>query len=391
MKLVEGYKDTELGPIPQDWAVATVAEIAQITTGSRNTQDKVEDGQFPFFVRSQTVERINSFSYDGEAVLTAGDGVGTGKIFHYINGPFDCHQRVYRMSGFADRMDGFFFYKCFSISFYDRIMSMTAKSSVDSVRREMIADMTVPVPPLSEQKAIADALRDMDQLISSLDALIAKKRGIKIAVIQSLLGDESSTLKGGWQTLPLRQVCRTIVDGTHFTPQYQARGIPFYSVENITNDNFSETKFVSKSAHSEMIKRCHPERGDILMTRIGSIGETKLIDWDVNASIYVSLALLKLGQNVTSQYLYAYSKSESFKRDIETRALTNAAPKKINMNEIGQVPISFPVSLEEQQRFAKIVFELEDKIVALSNKARKFEQIRIGLGQQLLTGRIRLV
>ena len=127
------------------------------------------------------------------------------------------------------------------------------------------------------------------------------------------------------------------------------------------------------------------------MTRIGSIGETKLIDWDVNASIYVSLALLKLGQNVTSQYLYAYSKSESFKRDIETRALTNAAPKKINMNEIGQVPISFPVSLEEQQRFAKIVFELEDKIVALSNKARKFEQIRIGLGQQLLTGRIRLV
>ena len=102
------YKETEIGIIPEDWEVDKVASFASITTGSRNTQDRIEDGQYPFFVRSQTVEKINSYSFDGEAVLTAGDGVGTGKVFHYINGKFDCHQRVYRISNFEPELDGFF-------------------------------------------------------------------------------------------------------------------------------------------------------------------------------------------------------------------------------------------------------------------------------------------
>src|SRR5438445_7307736 len=111
-----------------------VKNVAHITTGGKNTQDRIENGAYPFFVRSQTVERINSYSYDGEAVLTAGDGVGTGKVFHYIVGKFDCHQRVYRISDFLEGVNGFFFFLYFSNHFYDRIMSMTAKSSVDSVR-----------------------------------------------------------------------------------------------------------------------------------------------------------------------------------------------------------------------------------------------------------------
>src|SRR5437763_216224 len=104
-----GYKQTEVGMIPEDWSVFTVKEVAAITTGKRNTQDRIQDGAYPFFVRSQTIERINSYSYDGEAVLTAGDGVGTGKVFHYIKGKFDFHQRVYKISNFRSDMDGFYF------------------------------------------------------------------------------------------------------------------------------------------------------------------------------------------------------------------------------------------------------------------------------------------
>jgi type I restriction enzyme S subunit len=82
MEVKPGYKQTEVGVIPEDWYPDYIENFAVITTGSKNTQDRVEDGQYPFFVRSQTVERINSYSFDGEAVLTAGDGVGTGKVFH---------------------------------------------------------------------------------------------------------------------------------------------------------------------------------------------------------------------------------------------------------------------------------------------------------------------
>ena len=181
------YKETEIGIIPEDWEVDKVASFASITTGSRNTQDRIEDGQYPFFVRSQTVEKINSYSFDGEAVLTAGDGVGTGKVFHYINGKFDCHQRVYRISNFEPELDGFFFYTYFSNHFYDRIMSMTAKSSVDSVRMEMIAKMLMPLPPPSEQKAIASILSDMDTEIAAIEQRRNKTRDLKQAMMQELL------------------------------------------------------------------------------------------------------------------------------------------------------------------------------------------------------------
>ncbi len=98
MELKPGYKRSEVGVIPEDWDVDYIEDVALVATGTKNTQDRIEDGQYPFFVRSQTVERINSYSFDGEAVLTAGDGVGTGKVVHYVNGRFDVHQRVYRIS-----------------------------------------------------------------------------------------------------------------------------------------------------------------------------------------------------------------------------------------------------------------------------------------------------
>ena len=144
--LPAGYKRTEVGVIPEDWDVDRIDQHTFITTGSKNTQDKREDGEYPFFVRSQDVERIGTYSYDGEAVLTAGDGVGTGKVFHYIRGRFDVHQRVYRIADYSDRLNGRYFYYQFSERFYHRIMSMTAKSSVDSVRMEVIAGMPIPLP-----------------------------------------------------------------------------------------------------------------------------------------------------------------------------------------------------------------------------------------------------
>ncbi len=183
-----GYQQTEVGVIPADWEIDDVENLANITTGSKNTQDRMDDGDYPFFVRSQTVERINSYSFDGEAVLTAGDGVGTGKVFHYINGKFDAHQRVYRITNFNERVNGYFFFLYFSNRFYGRIMQMTAKSSVDSVRREMIAKMLIPLPPTkAEQEAIAEVLSEMDAELAALEAKLAKARALKLGMMHNLL------------------------------------------------------------------------------------------------------------------------------------------------------------------------------------------------------------
>lgn len=192
----KGYKQSELGEVPEDWEIDKIGNVVSITTGDKNTQDKVTDGLYPFFVRSQQVEKINSFSFDGEAVLTAGDGVGTGKIFHYINGKFDFHQRVYLMHNFFEKLDGYYFYIFFSNHFYERIMSMTAKSSVDSVRREMIADMPIILPTKQEQTAIAKILSDMDSEIQALEKRLVKTGQIKQGMMQELLMGKTRLLQG---------------------------------------------------------------------------------------------------------------------------------------------------------------------------------------------------
>ena len=184
--LPQGYKQTELGIIPEDWEIVIIKDIADITTGNKNTQDAENDGKYPFYVRSQNVERINSYSFDCEGVITAGDGVGTGKIFHFASGKFGLHQRAYLIYNFKD-FSSRYFYWYFSQNFYDRINQMTAKSSVDSVRKEMIEGMQIFLPPLPEQKAIAEALSDVDDLITALDKKIAKKRLIKQGAMQELL------------------------------------------------------------------------------------------------------------------------------------------------------------------------------------------------------------
>jgi len=97
---------------PEDWTRDVISNIADITTGCRDTQDKKTNGRHPFFVRSPIVERIDVADFEGEAVLTAGDGVGTGKVFHYIDGKFAAHQRVYVMNNFR-KVDGRYFYYFF--------------------------------------------------------------------------------------------------------------------------------------------------------------------------------------------------------------------------------------------------------------------------------------
>lgn len=193
-----------------------------------------------------------------------------------------------------------------------------------------------------------------------------------------------------WEVKKLSELCRLIVDGTHFTPKYVNNGIPFYSVENVTGNNFTDTKFISPEEHAKLVRRCKAEKGDILLTRIGSLGETKLLDWDVDASIYVSLALLKPRDSVIGNYLYSYSKSRQFVKDIEKRSLINATPQKINMGDIGNVPIPIPRDETEQRAIAAALSDVDALLAALDALIAKKRLVKQGAMQELLTGKRRL-
>ena len=152
-------------PLAITWEQRKAKEICSIGTGKSNTQDQVDDGKYPFYIRSDVPVRSNKYLYDCEAVITIGDG-NIGKVFHYVNGKFDLHQRCYKMTDFKDIWGKYFFYY-FSTKFYDRAMKMTAKATVDSVRLEMISEMDIKKPPqISEQKQIAEFFANLDNLIT---------------------------------------------------------------------------------------------------------------------------------------------------------------------------------------------------------------------------------
>ncbi len=177
------FKDSN-NPYP-DWEEKYVNEVCDISTGKGNTQDKEDNGIYPFYVRSPIIERSNKYIFDGEAVLTVGDGVGTGKVYHYVKGKFNFHQRVYKMSNFNGIL-GKYFYYYFSTHFYDRVKKMTAKTSVDSVRLEMISKMALLIPCQEEQEKIAKVLSKMDELIEEKKALLSDWQQFKKGLLQQM-------------------------------------------------------------------------------------------------------------------------------------------------------------------------------------------------------------
>lgn len=381
-----GYKQTEVGEIPEDWKVTTVGKVVSITTGNKNTQDKVIDGLYPFFVRSQQVERINTYSFDGEGVLTAGDGVGTGKIFHHIDGKFDFHQRVYLMYNFSDELDGYYFYIYFSNNFYDRIMSMTAKSSVDSVRREMIADMLMVMPPKAEQTAIANALSDVDALISELEKLIAKKQAIKTATMQQLLTgrtrlpqfalredgtpkrtrpSELGEIPEDWEVVELGD-CSAYV-GSGKTSTKSTGEFPLYG-------------------STGLIGSCNrPEYSGeaLLVARVGAnAGRLNFVSGEYGVSDNTIIIKLKSGSNI------GFFKYWLIRKNLNTLVFGSGQPL-ITGTQLKDLALSLP-SEEEQIDIATILSEMDAEIQALEQRLGKTRQIKQGMMQELLTGRTRL-
>jgi type I restriction enzyme S subunit len=169
-----------------EWGNSYIGDVCKITTGNKDTQNKVDDGEYPFFVRSQTVERINSYSMDCEAVLTSGDGVGVGKNYHYIDGKFDFHQRVYCLFDFSENILGKYLYIYFSSYFYDRVKRLSAKNSVDSVRMDMISKMEIQLPCLEEQTKIANFLSSIDQKIEVVGQQIEQAKQWKKGLLQNM-------------------------------------------------------------------------------------------------------------------------------------------------------------------------------------------------------------
>ena len=163
-----------IGEIPEEWENRRLRFLCSITTGNKDTVDNNPDGEYPFFVRSPKIEKIDTYSFDGEAILMAGDGVGAGKVFHYYIGKFDYHQRVYNFYNFK-YVIGKFLYYYLSVNFIKKIEEATAKSTVDSVRLPMLLDFPIVFGSISVQEKIVSYL---NATCARIDAVLADKQAL---------------------------------------------------------------------------------------------------------------------------------------------------------------------------------------------------------------------
>jgi type I restriction enzyme S subunit len=178
---------TRLPGFIEPWSRVRLGDIARIKTGTRNNQDKKSSGRYPFFVRSATVERIDTYSYDCEAILVPGEG-GIGSIFHYISGKFEVHQRVYKISHFNDHTNGRFVYFYMQQFFGRHATGNSVKATVDSLRLPTFQGFPMNTPAsVDEQNAVAHVLNESARQLEYLEQRLAKAKDVKQGMMQELL------------------------------------------------------------------------------------------------------------------------------------------------------------------------------------------------------------
>ena len=187
-----------------------------------------------------------------------------------------------------------------------------------------------------------------------------------------------------WQKKILAKISSSIFDGTHQTPRYVENGIPFFSVENLVSGN--KNKFISREDYLEATRINKPEKGDILLTRIGTIGFSVVVDWDYEFSIYVTLAVIKKSDHFHSFFLHSFFQSDYYRKEILSKSLLDAVPCKINMDELRKTSVILPPTIREQQKIAECLTSVDDLIAAQRQKVEALKAHKKGLLQQLFPG-----
>lgn len=268
-----------------------------------------------------------------------------------------------------------------------QIMTIAQGTKVYGISAGRLCKIELKIPSQAEQQKIAAFLSAVDEKVAQLtlkkELLLKYKKG----VMQQIFGqkirfkDEKGQDYSEWGESPLGMLCK-IYDGTHMTPDYQESGVPFYSVEHVTSNDFANTKYIADEIYEQEKKRVVIEKGDILMTRIGDIGTSKYISWDAKASFYVSLALIKQSSKIDPEYLDQFMKSDLFQRELHRRTLHVAFPKKINLGEISDCKVRTPVR-EEQRKIATFLLAIDQRTELANEQLKRMKTFKKGLLQQM--------
>jgi len=203
---------------------------------------------------------------------------------------------------------------------------------------------------------------------------------------------EVGVIPEDWEVKTLSELTSQIIDGTHHTPRYTPFGVPFLRVTDIQESeiNLADVRFISHSEHQILKRRCNPEKGDLLLSKNGTIGIPKIVSWDWEFSVFVSLALLKLRSKfISATFLEHFFKSSFLAEQIRQRSKQGTVTN-LHLEEIREFFIPLPPTKVEQDTIAEVLSDVDALLGALDRLIAKKRDLKQAAMKQLLTGQTRL-
>src|SRR5699024_5183091 len=387
-----------LPTLPSGWREISLQYLAVIETGSRDTVDAKDDGEFPFIIRSAHPLRIDTYSYDTEAILTAGDGA-VGEIFHHISGKFEAHQRVYVIHSFRG-VYGRFLYWYISSQFRQVVSYGGAQTTVASLRRSMLATLPVALPPLESQRRIADYL---DRETGEIDAMINKLGDLDETLKQ--LGAQTTAVfgldnRGEFQEADVNSPLAGIPDhwdrskfGYEFTESTELNGDnppgPLLSISEYRGVELN-TRVDGQQASLDVSKYRVVRPGQLAANMMwlnhGGLGVS-----DLTGYISPDYKTFWISERSEQRYVHYLFRSRRYIQHFETIA-TGVRPnaQRVTKTSLDLMPIPVP-PLEEQRRIADHLDDVTSKIDAMLAKVAQLKDLlterRAALITDVVTGR----
>lgn len=344
----------------------TVKSCAQVGTGSSDRKDASDNGKYPFYVRSKNIEHKDDYEFDEEAIIIPGEG-SVGDIFHYVNGKYALHQRAYRIHFTNPSVNTRFVKYYMESAFKAFIMMKAVSSTVSSIRKPMIEDFEIPVPPLPVQEEIVRILDTFTELETELEKKLEAEFELRQKQYKyyrnELLKFES---RDDVEWKPIGEVGE-IIRGKRFVHKDDVdEGVPaihygeLYTYYGVSADN------VKTHIRSELKpKMRYAHKGDVII--VGA-GENKIdigvgVAWlgDEDVAVHDACFILT-NHNQSSRYLSYCLRTEDYHRKLFP-FVSEGKICSFLKDGLAQVTIPVPQDVNEQERIADILDSL-DKLVS---------------------------
>jgi type I restriction enzyme S subunit len=396
-KVEIGFKQTEVGLIPDDWKSIELGQL--LTFGSGKDYKHLSPGSIPVYGTGGLMTYVDDYLYKGESVGIGRKGTINKPVF--LNGKFWTVDTLFYTHSFIDCIPKFVFYQFCLIPWQEH----NEASGVPSLNKNTLDNIRIPVPPLAEQKAISTALSDVDKFINSSEKLIAKKKAIRQGAMQELLGFESAQ-----STIPRKRLPGFSGDWVEkkFTEmiwfqegpglrnwQFTAKGIKVINITNLVDgllDLGKTQRHISWDEFNKMYQHFKINENDIVVASSGnSYCKTSVVKkQDLPLVMNTSVIRFQPLENLNYNLLLILLKSKLFKDQIDS-LITGGAQPNFGPVHLPKVFFTLPQEMEEQEAIAQILSDMDLEIESLEAKKEKYMSIKGGMMQELLTGKIRLV